>query len=291
MGVLSVSSILSIQSHVAYGYVGNRSAVFPLQRLGHDVSAINTVQFSNHTGYGSFKGEVFSAEQILNVFTGIAERGILQNFDAVLSGYMGSTEVGSAILNAVIEVRKANPAAIFCCDPVMGDVGRGFFVKPGLPEFIRDEAMPMADILTPNQFELEYLVDQKIETLADALAATAKARALGPKIVLITSLTRNDGNSDQIEMLVDSDEGAFLAASPLIPFETLPNGAGDATSALFLHEYLRTKSPAQALTYALSAIYALLKATKEAGTRELAIISAQDVFANPPQLFTATQVR
>ena len=126
-------NILSIQSWVAYGHVGNASAVFPLQRLGAEVWAVNTVQFSNHTGYGAWTGQVFTGEQVAAVIDGIAARGALARCDAVLSGYMGDAGIGAAILDAVARVRAAQPGGVYCCDPVIGDEGRGVFVRPGIP--------------------------------------------------------------------------------------------------------------------------------------------------------------
>src|SRR5258708_286551 len=134
--------LLSIQSHVAYGHVGNAAAVFPLQRLGVEVWPVHTVQFSNHTGYGSWKGEVFDARLIREVVAGIEQRGVLGECDGVLSGYIGGADIGAAILDAVAAVKHANPAAHYCCDPVIGDVGRGVFVRAGIPEFMKSKAMP-----------------------------------------------------------------------------------------------------------------------------------------------------
>jgi pyridoxine kinase len=169
-------NILSIQSWVAFGHVGNASAVFPLQRLGAEVWAINTVQFSNHTGYGSWRGQVFPASLIRDCIGGIEERGVLPRCDAVLSGYMGDAEIGEAIFDAAGRVRAANSEAVWCCDPVIGDVGRGVFVRPGIPEFFRDRALPAADIATPNHFELEWLSGGPIASLADAKAAVGGCR-------------------------------------------------------------------------------------------------------------------
>ena len=164
-------NILSIQSHVAYGHVGNAAATFPLQRIGVEVWPIHTVQFSNHTGYGAWTGRVFEAAMITELVRGIAERGVLGRCDGVLSGYMGSAETGAAILDAVAQVKAANPRARYCCDPVIGDIGRGIYVRPGIPEFMREHALPMADIVTPNQFELEHLVGRTGASARDALAA------------------------------------------------------------------------------------------------------------------------
>ena len=174
-------NVLSIQSHVAYGHVGNASAVFPMQRLGVEVWPIHTVQFSNHTGYGSWKGRVFDGPAIEDLVEGIAERGVLERCNGVLSGYMGSADIGNAILSAVARVRALNPDALYCCDPVIGDVGRGVFVRPGIPEFMREQAVPAADIITPNQFELDYLSGLTTQTLGDVKQAVSIVQEMGPK--------------------------------------------------------------------------------------------------------------
>src|SRR3954467_3324945 len=150
-------AVLSIQSHVAYGHVGNSSAVFPLQRRGIEVWPVHTVQFSNHTGYGGWRGPGFDGGVVNEVVDGIADRGVLGTCDAVLSGYLGSPDIGQAVVDTVAKVRAANPAALYCCDPVIGDVGRGVFVRPGIPELLRDVVVPVADIVTPNHFELDFL--------------------------------------------------------------------------------------------------------------------------------------
>ena len=149
--------ILSVQSSVAFGHVGNSAAVFPLQRLGHEVWPVNTVHFSNHTGYGEWRGPLLDPADVAAVIQGIGERGAFASIDAVLSGYQGDPAVGAVILDAVAAVRAANPDAVYCCDPVMGDVGRGMFVRPGIPEFMRDTVVPAADVITPNHFELDFL--------------------------------------------------------------------------------------------------------------------------------------
>jgi len=284
-------TVLSIQSHVAFGHVGNRAAVFPLERLGCDVIAVNTVQFSNHTGYGAWTGSVFPPDHIAEVVRGIDERGALATCDAVLTGYMGDATLGAVILNTVARVKSARPDALYACDPVMGDVGRGMFVRPGLPEFFRDRAVPAADLITPNQFELEYLTGRAVTDLDGALAAAAAARALGPRLVLVTSLTRAEAPAHTIEMLLDSAEGSWLVATPRLDVEPAPNGAGDCVAALFLAKLLETGSPPDALAHAASAIFAVFSATHAAGTRELALIPAQSELVQPARRFDAVKLR
>lgn len=278
-------SILSIQSWVAYGHVGNASAMFPLQRLGAEVWAVNTVQFSNHTGYGAWRGQVFGAELIRECVAGIAERGALARCDAVLSGYMGSADIGEAILDAARKVKGLNPAALWCCDPVIGDVGRGVFVRPGIPEFLRDRALPAADIATPNQFELEWLTGRSVATLADAKAAVAMLQATGPRCVLLTSLRTEETPPDAIDMLAAEGGQFWRVRTPLLPVSV--NGAGDAIAALFLYHRLRWQEARVALSAAASSIFGLLRRTSEAGSREILTVAAQDEFVTPSRLFTA----
>jgi pyridoxine kinase len=281
-------NILSIQSWVAYGHVGNASAVFPLQRLGAEVWAVNTVQFSNHTGYGEWTGTVFTGEQIAALIDGIAARGVLASCDAVLSGYMGDVGIGTAILDAVARVKAANPAALYCCDPVIGDLDTGVYVRPAIPAFMAEQAVPRADIITPNQFELEQLTGRSCATLAQAKAAVAALQATGPRTVLVTSLRTEATPDDCIDMLA-ADDGAFhLLRTPLLPVSV--NGAGDAIAALFLFHRLRSGSAAVALEEAGSAVFGLLARTQAAGVRELLTVSAQDEFVAPSRRFTAMQV-
>ncbi|MBX6741184.1 MAG: pyridoxal kinase PdxY [Acetobacteraceae bacterium] len=278
-------NILSIQSWVAFGHVGNASAVFPLQRLGAEVWAINTVQFSNHTGYGAWRGQVFSGALIRDCVTGIEERGMLPRCDAVLSGYMGDTEIGEAILDAVARVKAANPSAMWCCDPVIGDVGRGIFVRPGIPEFFRDRALPAADIATPNQFELEWLNGAPIATLEAAKAAIRALQARGPRCVMLTSMRVEDTPADAIELLAAEGGRFWRLRKPLLPISV--NGAGDAIAALFLLHRLRSGSAAEALSAAASSIHGVLRRTAEAGSREILTVAAQDEFVQPSQRFRA----
>lgn len=282
-------NILSIQSWVAYGHVGNASAMFPLQRLGAEVWAVHTVQFSNHPGYGAWTGQVFEGAAVRDLIDGIAARGVLPACDAVLSGYMGDPGIGDAILDAVARVRAVNPDAIYCCDPVIGDDGPGVFVRPGIPELMRGRAVPAADILTPNQFELEYLAGLSVDTLASARDAVARLRSMmapgGPQVVLVTSLRTDETPPDAVDMLAADADGAFLLRTPLLPMAV--NGAGDAAAALFLFHYLRTRQAQAALEAAGSAIHGLLRRTCEAGSRELLIIAAQDEFISPSVWFHA----
>jgi pyridoxine kinase len=281
-------NILSIQSHVAYGHVGNAAATFPLQRIGVEVWPVHTVQFSNHTGYGAWTGRVFEASLITEVVQGIAARGVLARCDGVLSGYMGSAETGAAILDAVAQVKAANRAARYCCDPVIGDVGRGVFVRPGIPEFMREAAVPAADVVTPNQFELDILSGHASATRREALAAIDAVHRLGPQAVLVTSLHTDETPGDAIDLVASDPSGRFRVRTPRLPIAV--NGAGDAIAALFFAHYLRGGSAAEALSRAASSVFGVLARTAEANAREIMLIEAQEELVNPGRTFPAESI-
>jgi pyridoxine kinase len=280
--------ILSIQSSVAYGHVGNSAAAFPLQRLGHEVWPVLTVHFSNHTGYGAWRGPLLTPVDIADVIEGVAERGVLPSIDAVLSGYQGAEQVGAVILDAVAKVKTANPNAVYCCDPVMGDVGRGMFVRPGIPEFMRDEVVPRADILTPNHFELDFLAGGVTTSVPSLLKAVDEVRARGPRDVLVTSVL-SGGAPDALDVVAVSDEGAWAVTTPRLPIA--PNGCGDVTAALYLAHLRTTGSAPLAVARTTASIFAVLEATIAAGTREIQLIAAQDAIASPPERFEVRRLR
>ena len=281
-------NLLSIQSHVAYGHVGNSAAVFPLQRMGVEVWPIHTVQFSNHTGYGNWQGRVFDAGLIREVIGGIEQRGVLGECDGVLSGYMGGVDVGAAVLDAVATVKRANPSARYACDPVIGDAGRGIFVARRIPEFMKERAVPAADIITPNQFELDYLAGCESRTLADVLAAVMIVHDLGPRAILVTSLHTAETPAETIDLLASDETGCFRLRTPKLPL--VVNGAGDAIAALFFAHYLRSGKIDEALSRAGSAIFGVLTKTALAGAGEIQLVAAQNEIVQPSRMFEAKMI-
>jgi pyridoxine kinase len=281
--------ILSIQSHVAFGHAGNSAAVFPLQRLGHEVWPVHTVTFSNHTGYGEWRGPVLTAADVAEVVRGIDERGALARCDAVLSGYQGAEDVGLVVLDAVDRVKRQRPGALYCCDPVMGDVGRGMFVRPGIPELMRDRVVPQADVVTPNHFELDYLTGTTTRTLGDLLAAADALRGRAPTVVLVTSVVAEDTPEDRVDLVAVSEAGAWRTRTPRLPIS--PNGGGDLTAAVFLANLLAGRPLDVALARTTSSVYAVVEATASAGDRELHIVQSQHRIAEPAGEFAAERLR
>lgn len=281
--------ILSIQSSVAYGHVGNSAAVFPLQRLGHEVWPVHTVNFSNHTGYGAWRGPLIPAEDVREVITGMEERGALAQVDLILSGYQGGEEIGDVILDAVARVKSVNPDAVYACDPVMGNAKSGCFVNPAIPVLLREKVVPKADVITPNQFELGFLTGREPQTLAEILEAADAARAMGPNTVLVTSVEQAGRPADTIEMLAVTPDGAWIVRTPLLPMKA--NGSGDVTSALFNAHYRATGDAADALARTVSSIFDLLQNTLDGGSRELLLVESQEAYAHPRLQFKVRQVR
>ncbi|CAM3940176.1 pyridoxal kinase PdxY [Corynebacterium belfantii] len=281
-------NILSIQSHVSYGHVGNSAAVFPLQRIGHEVWPVHTVNFSNHTGYGQWGGELIPAAQVRNVIDGMEQRGAFGRIDAILSGYQGGSDIADVIVDAVARIKEANPQAVYACDPVMGNAKSGCFVSDLIPPLLRDKVVPVADIITPNQFELEYLTGVPAHDTASTLEAIAAAQEMGPNTVLVTSVRRPETPADAIEMIAANEQGAWLVRTPFIDFKR--NGSGDVTAALFTGHYIRERNAADALARTASSVFDLIETTFKADSRELLIIESQEAIAHPRLQFEVEQI-
>ena len=281
-------NLISIQSHVAYGHVGNSAAVFALQRLGCEVWPVHTVQFSNHTGYGTWKGEVFAATRIGEVIDGIADLGVLGACDGVLSGYIGAVETGEAIVAAVGKVKAANPHASYCCDPVIGNRARGEFVRPGIAQFMRERALPVAAVVTPNHFELDRLMERETRDLAAILSAVDYIHARGPRAVLVTSVRSDATPAGSLDVIASDGSAQYLVRTPLLA--TPANGAGDLIAALFFFHYLRSGAVADALAAATSSVFGLLRRTRDAGASETILIAAQDELTAPSETFAPVRI-
>jgi len=281
-------TLLSIQSHVVYGHVGNSAVAFPLQRLGAEVLPLNTVQFSSHTGHPGWRGRVFEAAAIDECVAGLAAVGALARCDGVVSGYLGKADVGEAMLRAVAAVRAANPAAVYCCDPVIGDVGFGAYVEPAVAEFFVRRALPTATIATPNAFELSFVTGLAVDDVAGARRAIAALQAMGPLVVLATSLALDDTPADALDIVAADGDQAWRMRTPRLPI--VLNGTGDLIAALFFFHWLQRRSTADALAAAVSSVYGIVAATAAAGARELRLVEAQDELIRPTMQFRAEAI-
>lgn len=286
-----MKNVLSIQSHVVYGYAGNKAAVFPMQLLGIDTWALNTVQFSNHTQYGKWKGMVIPKEQIGEIAQGIAEIDALHECDAVLSGYIGAAEQGEEILAVVAKIKALNPNAIYFCDPVMGHPDKGCIVAPGVAEFLRDEAMAQADIIAPNLVELRELTGLPVENFEQAIEAINVILSKGPKRVLVKHLSRVGKDPSQFEMVLANQDGIYHISRPLHEFVGRdPVGVGDLTSGLFLANLLNGKSDLDAFEHTANAVNDVMSITQQSGKYELQIIKARNLIVNPESRYQAVKI-
>ncbi|XP_029434080.1 pyridoxal kinase [Rhinatrema bivittatum] len=181
--------VLSIQSHVVRGYVGNKAAAFPLQVLGFEVDTVNSVQFSNHTGYTHWKGQVLNADELHELYDGLKLNNVNQ-YDYVLTGYTRDKSFLAMVVDIVQELKCQNPKLVYVCDPVMGDKWNGegsMYVPKDLLPVYKEKVVPVADIITPNQFEAELLTGRKIRTQQEALEVMDMLHDMGPETVVITS--------------------------------------------------------------------------------------------------------
>lgn len=274
-----MSFILSIQSHVSYGYVGNCVANFALQRLGHEVISINTVQFSNHTGYGDWQGEVFSAKHIADIWSGIKERIALSDIDALVTGYLGDERLAVLVQKIASELLEANPNLIYCLDPVFGDVGRGLFVPTDLADFFRKHLVQHATLLTPNHFEFDYLSQQENQTIEEVKEAAQPFFQDGIQAVLITSYQGNEIQNDKIGMVLLTPEESWCVTTPKLQFVIPPNGSGDLVSSFLLDKNLKKVGAPEALAQIGQQIYDVFSQTNAMGRRELALVQSQDRFS------------
>lgn len=266
-------NILSIQSQVAFGHVGNSAAIFALQRVGCEAWAVPTVLLSNHPGYGQARGGPVAPDLMSGLVEGLDALGALKRCDGVLTGYMPSAQASAAALDAAQRARAQG--ALWLCDPVFGDEGR-VYAAAGVFEHLRDHAVPAADVVTPNLFELERLSGTTIADLASARAAMADLRARGPRIVVCTSFDR-DAPAEAIDMLaLDQDVLWRLRARRL---DRRFEGAGDLFAALFLAALLDSGETGRALARAGAGVAAVLTSTQASGAREPALIAAQDAMA------------
>ena len=288
-------AVLSIQSHVVYGHAGNSAAVFPLQRLGNEVWDVNTVDFSNHTGYGAWRGKIHSAEYISELIKGLEERDVFKNCEAVLSGYLGDASSGAVIAETVKKIKNNNAKALYCCDPVMGDTGRGLYVKPDIPIIFKNELVRLADIVTPNQFELEELTGIKTPDINTALAAVDILHEKGPSVVLVTSFREKEG---EITMLASCKNKVYKITTPLIPLGNDVAGTGDMTSAVFLSYYLKTGDIKETLELCTSSVYGVLKISYnefkykgDSSPAELKLVKAQQELHSPSKKFQSVKIK
>jgi pyridoxine kinase len=288
--------VISIQSQVAFGHVGNSAAVFPMQMHGIDVIAVPTTLLSNRPGYPTLRGRVLEAQLVADLLLGIEERGALDTCEAILSGYLGSPDIAAVVAGFVARAKLRNPAPAYCCDPVLGDRDGGLFVQADIPPLMRDLLCPLADIITPNHFEFEWLCGAKATTIEEVTGAARALMARGPSTIVVTSAELADTPDHAIETVaVERCEGstpqaqAWRVCTPKLPIS--PSGTGDLFASLFVSARVRGSDTPDALSHAASAIFAVLERTAARGTEEMRIVETGELLAHPKRRFDAVAVR
>jgi pyridoxine kinase len=281
-------NVISIQSQVAWGHVGNSAAVFPMQLHGIDVTAVPTTLLSNRPGYPTIRGRVLDAQLVSDLLLGIEERGAADACSMIVSGYLGSSEIAAVVADFVISAKARNPALLYCCDPVLGDRDRGLFVQTDIPPVVRDRLCPLADIVTPNHFEFETLGGSSATTTGQVIAQAQTLLARGPSTIVITSAELSDTPDGEIETLAVERSKSWRVRTPKLPIS--PSGTGDLFAALFASARVQGKATPQALGHAASAVYAVLERTAAAGTEEMRIVASAEQLVHPKRRFEATAI-
>ena len=265
-------TVLSIQSSVIFGYVGNNIARPVLQALGYDVWCVDTVNFSNHPGYGSFTGSVKEAHKIQEEINGLANLDILGECDAILSGYLGEVETAKTVSRTIELIKEQNETAIYLLDPVIGDDGQ-IYVKNGLIEAFKNELLPKADVILPNQSELGWLSGLKINDVSSLKTASKYLIKCGAKTVVVTGIPEIETLTNYV---VTSD--AFWAIStPKLNRKF--SGTGDLFSSLFTGAFLQTKDLYNALNFATEGCSIVVRETQKKGSKELSVLPVLNQFS------------
>jgi pyridoxine kinase len=282
-------TVISIQSQVAFGHVGNSAAVFPMQMHGIEVIAVPTTLLSNRPGYLTIRGRVLDAQLVADLLLGVEERGALDTTKMILSGYLGSPEIAAVVANFVARAKASHPAISYCCDPVLGDRDRGLFVHADIPPLVRDLLCRLANIITPNHFEFEWLCGAKAATVDQAIEAAQTLLARGPSTIVVTSAELTDTPDGEIETLAIERSKAWRVRTPKLPIS--PNGTGDLFASLLVSARVGGSSTPEALAHAASAIFAVLERTAIRGTEEMRIVESAELLAHPKRRFDAIAVR
>ncbi len=291
-------SVISIQSQVAWGHVGNSAAVFPMQMHGIDVTAVPTTLLSNRPGYPTLRGRVLDAQLVADLLLGVEERGAVEACQLILSGYLGSAEIAAVVADFVARARNRNPKLIYCCDPVLGDRDRGLFVHADIPPLVRDLLCPLADIITPNHFEFEWLCGTKATTSDQMIAQAQTLLARGPSTIVVTSAELRDTPDDEIETLAieQTKDGlkeqglrAWRVRTPKLLIS--PSGTGDLFASLLVSARIGGSDTPEALSHAASAVFAVLERTAVRGTEEMRIVESAEQLVHPKRRFDAIAIK
>jgi pyridoxine kinase len=259
--------VISIQSQVVHGHVGNSAAVFPMQAEGLTVAAVPTTLLSNHPHYPTMRGSVLEPRLVNDLLLGVEERGLVEKASILLTGYLGSVDNAAVVAEFVARAKRSNPALTYVCDPVIGDDDIGVFVAEGLLEIFRDRLVPMASAITPNQFELQLLSGLPARSASELRAAAGILADGGRRTVIATGCTLDDTPAGKVETILCEPHGLCRTATERLPIR--PCGTGDLFTGLFVAGLAKGLSPAAACRKATAQVFRILGRTMEAGSEEM----------------------
>ncbi|WP_395664763.1 pyridoxal kinase [Methylocella sp.] len=266
--------VISLQSQVAFGAVGHGASLYAMQALGARVACVPTVLLSNHPRYPTLRGGALDPALVADLLRGIEERGLVEAANVVLTGYLGSAANGAVVAGFLARARARNPRLICLCDPVIGDDGPGVFVEKELIAIFRDEIMPLADVATPNLFELELLAGTPARDVEGLGAAARRLARLGPKRLAVTSARLDDTPAGEIETALYDDDVLSRLKTPRLPIR--PNGAGDLFAGLLAARLAAGEAFLAAAEAAVKGVFAVLARTLRENSYEL-VVRAEDV--------------
>ncbi|CAM5354483.1 Pyridoxine/pyridoxal/pyridoxamine kinase [Afipia felis] len=273
------TSIISIQSQVVHGHVGNSAAVLPMQARGLNVAAVPTTLLSNHPGYETMRGRVLESELVGDLLRGVEERGLVETSRYIVSGYLGSRANGEVVAAFVERARRTNPEITYICDPVMGDSNLGVFVADQVMECLFDRLVPMADILTPNQFELGLLTQGRPVAWPALKAAAAKIQAIRSAYLVVTGCQLADTPDGSLENIVFDDDMHTRLASPRLPI--VPVGTGDLFTGLLTANLAQGRNLVGAARNAAAVVLDILGRTIAEGEYEMQLGCVMDALVQP----------
>jgi pyridoxine kinase len=280
--VWSVPLVVSVQSRVAVGHVGNSAAVPVLQWSGCEVADIPTTLLSNHPYYPGLRGRALPAGTVGELLDGITARGVGRDCAGVVSGYLGSPGTANVLAGFLAEARAVNPGLRYVCDPVMGDLEPGLYVDSGLPVIFRDRLLGLADAITPNPFEAAWLSGIEVDTVDGLRRATDALLAAGPSVVVVTGHRLPDTPPDALDTVLATAEGRWRVRTPFVDRHF--DGTGDTFTAAFAGAWLTGSTATEAVLHAAAVLAAVVEVTVAAGAKELQLVAARALVADPPPL-------
>lgn len=280
---IAMNVTLSFHSHVVAGHVGNAVARHVFTLLGRELWEVPTVVFSNHPAGRSFAGEALASATMARMVAALRDNGLLASVDAVLSGYLRDPDHVGIIAEVVPTVRSRAGGARFVCDPVLGDRAQGLYVPAAVARSVAEILVPLADVLTPNHFELEYLTGAPAADDAAVWSAAARLQAAGPEVVVVTSVRTGDAPDDIARTFMLAGENAWHVTTPLV--NSPAHGAGDLLAAILAARLTAGTSPPEALSLAVSGVYGVLRATGR--NPDLQLLAAASQIVAPSQTFAA----